>query len=132
MKKVLFICSGNVARSQIAEAYYNYFYKDSIAISAGVLDFTPAKYGVPVKEVLTVMDEEGISMSTHKVKTLRKSMLDGVEHLYIFCGREECPQYVLHYPAVTFWDVEDPFGTSLENFRHIRDKIKSLILSIRS
>ena len=68
MKKILFICAGNVARSQMAEAFYNYFTDSLDAISAGVLDFTPAKYGHPIPEVVEVMQEEGIDVSQKKSK----------------------------------------------------------------
>lgn len=60
MKKILFICAGNVARSQMAEAYYKHITRAALATSAGVLDFTPAKYGHPISGVIKVMNEEGI------------------------------------------------------------------------
>lgn len=35
IEKILFVCYGNVGRSQMAEAYYNHFTKSTKAISAG-------------------------------------------------------------------------------------------------
>ena len=42
--KVLFVCRGNVGRSQMAEAYYNFFTKSNMATSAGTDPTTPARY----------------------------------------------------------------------------------------
>ena len=58
--KILFVCAGNVARSQMAEAYYNSFTNSNNGSSAGVLDFTPLKYSHPAEEVIQAMKEDGI------------------------------------------------------------------------
>lgn len=68
--KILFVCLGNVARSQMAEAFYNKYTNSVAAKSAGVLDYTPAKYVHPTREVIEVMKEEGIDVSNQFVKTV--------------------------------------------------------------
>ena len=46
MKNILFICSANVGRSQIAEGLYNHFYSTDRAISAaGIQMNAGASYG---------------------------------------------------------------------------------------
>lgn len=128
--KILFVCLGNVARSQIAEAYYNYFTKSNDTISAGLLDFTPAKYVHPVEEVVQIMKEEGIDVSKNKVKFITKEMVENSDKIFAMCKKEECPDFLLNSNKVTFWEIDDPYDTSLDNHKKIRDEIKSKVLSI--
>ncbi len=127
MKKVLFICAGNVARSQMAEAFYNKFTNSSNAISAGILDFTPAKYGHPIAEVVKIMSEEGIDISQKKVKTVTVDMVTNVDQIYVLCPEEKIPEFITKNNNVKYWNIEDPFDSSFENFRVVRNKIKEKI-----
>lgn len=130
MKKIIFICKGNVARSQMAEAYYNIFTKSKNASSAGTLDYTPEKYGTPIKEVVQVMEEEKISLADHFVKTVTEEMVNNNNHIFVLCKKEECPDFLKNSKKVIYWNVKDPFETDLNNFRRIRDLIKDKVISI--
>lgn len=67
-RKVLFICEGNVGRSQIAEAYFNKHSRDAVAVSAG-LDDVGAKYNWrPREDIVAVMKEDGFDVADNKVK----------------------------------------------------------------
>jgi arsenate reductase (thioredoxin) len=130
MKKILFICSGNVGRSQMAEAYYNHFTKSNKAISAGTDPTTPARYSQPSFEVIIVMKEDGIDISGNKVKTVNAEMVKNSEKIYILCKPELCPAFLLASNKITFWDVKDPYKIDVNGTRIIRDEIKRYILSI--
>jgi arsenate reductase len=125
--KILFVCRGNVSRSQIAEAYYNYFTKSNGASSAGVLDFTPFKYGHPAEEVIQVMKEDGIDISEQIVKIITKEMVNDVDKIFIMCKKEECPEFLLNSNKITFWDIDDPYNKSLEDHRRIRGEVKEYV-----
>ena len=115
----------------MAEAFYNHFTHTENAVSAGILDFTPAKYGHPISEVVTVMNEEGIDVSKKIVKTVTEKMSLEADHIYVLCKREECPAFLLKEERkITFWKINDPFGSSIGNFRLVRDQIKALVKSI--
>ncbi|MFH1072683.1 MAG: hypothetical protein V1743_04605, partial [Nanoarchaeota archaeon] len=127
MPKILFICLGNVARSQMAEAYYNHLTGSHDATSAGALDFTPKKYKKLPDEVISVMKEEGIDVSRQKVKTITKPMAALADRIYVLCKKEECPGFLTQSSKVKFWDIPDPFGKSLDEIRKTRDEIKKKV-----
>lgn len=130
MNKILFVCAGNVARSQMAEAFYNHFSNTSNAISAGVLDFTPQKYVHPIPEVVQVMREEGIDVAQKKVKFVTKDMVNMVDKIYVLCSEKVLPEFVSQHPKVKHWNIKDPFDTDIESFRLTRDQIKKRVTKI--
>ena len=119
MKKVLFICVGNAARSQMAEAFYNAFSKEGRAISAGVK---------PKDEVdpnaVRVMKEVGIDIGGQKPKLLQMGMIEEADKIITMgCAAEEvCPAVFLD--KVEDWGLDDPAGKPIETVRTIRDEIK--------
>lgn len=126
--KTLFICHGNVGRSQIAEGYYNHFTKSFDAISAGVDPTTPSRWKAPAPEVLEVMKEEQIDLSEKKVKYVTEEMVNQSDKIFILCKKEYCPDFLLKHPTIFFWEIEDPYKTSIETFRIIRNEIKKKVL----
>lgn len=125
--KILFICCGNVCRSQIAEGYYNSFTKSDNAYSAGISDSTPLKYSHPTKEVIQIMREDGIDTSEKIVKSVTGEMANNADKIFIMCPKERWHQFLLDSNKITFWDVDDPYGTSIENHRRVRDEIKEKV-----
>lgn len=128
--QILFICHGNVGRSQIAEGYYNYFTNTSNAFSAGVDKTTPERYPKLVQEVLDVMLEEDIDLSSKKVKFVTEEMVNSVDQIFILCSKEDCPVFLLKHPRIFFWKIEDPYGLSIEKFRVVRDEIKRKVIAL--
>ena len=127
--KIGFICTGNSARSQMAEAYAKYFaklYGKQVEIySAGS---QPAERVNPY--AIRVMEEEGIDMSVHYPKSIEDIPYRELDVVITLCGdaKETCP--VVPEARMEHWGLPDPAKhegseeEKLEFFRKIRDEIK--------
>jgi arsenate reductase (thioredoxin) len=129
--KVLFVCSHNSARSQMAEAFLNRTGGDFIAESAGIEAGTLNPFAVEV------MKEAGIDISGNKTKNVFEFYKQGKTYNYVVtvCDSktaEKCPLFpgTLKY---LHWDLDDPAsfqGTheeKLEKTRFVRDRIKEKV-----
>lgn len=118
MKYVLFVCSQNAGRSQMAQAFFERYAPDDIrAESAGA---EPRRGGI-WPNVIEAMREVGIELADRKPKKLLVEMqLHADWAITLACGAA-CP----YVPTVVEdWDIPDPAGKSLEETRAIRDAIE--------
>ena len=116
MKKVLFVCTHNAGRSQMAEAFFSNMVKGRAkAISAG----TQPSDKVAMREV-------GIDISRKKPKMLTLEMIDSVDRVITMgCGAEGvCPASFI---PTEDSQLDDPDGKSIEQVRQIRDEVKSRV-----
>jgi len=128
--KVLFLCTGNSARSQMAEAFLRKYAGDRFDVfSAGL------EPSVVNPLTICVMEEIGLDMSAHRSKNLLEYM--GKVHfgyLITVCDRaeEKCPIFP-GMGARLHWPFEDPakvMGSEdekLAKFRQVRDLIDSKV-----
>lgn len=130
MPKTLFVCSGNVARSQMAEAFYNHFTGTSDAYSAGTNFQTPKLYPRIPLEICQLMAEKGIDVSAQGLKTIDESFVEAADRIFIMCERKHCPSFLAESEKAVYWRVEDPYKMSMQEMRAIRDQIKSKVKSL--
>ena len=117
MKYVLFVCTQNAGRSQIAQALFErHAPPDVRAESAGA---EPVERVHPV--VVEAMREVGIDLSGRRPKKLTLEMqLHADWAITLACGAR-CP----YVPSVVEdWDISDPAGRPIEEVRLIRDEIE--------
>jgi arsenate reductase len=129
--KVLFLCTGNSARSQMAEAFLKKYGGDQCdAYSAG----TEPKGINPYTE--RVMEEVGINLSGQHSKHVKEYM--GKVHfgyLITMCGKaeESCPTTFPGIGQRLHWSFEDPSAFTgsedekLAKFREVRNQIEQHI-----
>ncbi len=131
--RVLFLCTGNSARSQMAEAFLRKY---------GEGKFEPFSAGLEPKGInpltVRVMEEIGFDLSGHRSKGIGEYLgKQHFEYLVTLChdAEENCPRV---WPGVNHrlhWSFEDPSAFEgseekrLEKFRQIRDQIQNKVRS---
>jgi arsenate reductase len=130
VKTVLFICTHNSARSQMAEAFLNKLCGDKYeAKSAGV---TPTGLNA---YVVKVMAEIGINLSTHRSKSILEFQGKTFDYVVTVCdsARENCPFFPGEIEIdKSFPDPSAFTGTEeeiLRKVRVLRDEIKNWVES---
>jgi len=128
-KKVLFVCTHNAVRSQIAEAFLNHIYGDRyMAFSAGS---DPSQID-PI--VIMVMQEFGIDLRDYKSKGLDVFRYDRFDYVVTVCdqAQETCPYFPEGHERIhkSFTDPAKFQGSPdevLKEYRRIRDEINKWI-----
>lgn len=130
--RVLFLCTGNSARSRMAEAFLRAYADKHFEIhSAGI---EPKGYILP--EVLAVMKERGLDMDGQTSKSVREYLGKTIfAHVVTVCGdaEENCPTIFLNMGKHEHWPFDDPAkfqgdeAKKLEFTRKARDQIDQRI-----
>jgi arsenate reductase len=126
--KILFLCTGNSCRSQIAEGWAHYLKSKTIEpYSAGII-----AHGINPHAV-TVMKESGIDISHYSSKIVESLIGIPFDQVITVCShaRESCPVFS-GKTQVTHVSFDDPPSLAksakseeeaLSHFRHVRDEI---------
>ena len=123
-KTILFLCTGNACRSQMAEGFAKIRFPECRVLSAGVV-----ASGVH-PDTIAVMDEACVDISDQYSKTIDEIGDVEPDIIITLCdnAKESCPAY----PGAMkkeHWPITDPAfspvkeGTRLDLFRKVRDEI---------
>ena len=130
--KVLFLCTGNSCRSQMAEGWTKALKSDYVDVySAGIKTHGLNPYAVKA------MAEAGIDISNHKSQLLDEFTDITFDYIVTVCGHahETCPMFpakakVVHYgfddPPKLAAGLEDE-EAKLDCYRKVRDQIKAFV-----
>lgn len=134
--KIAFICTGNSARSQMAEGLAKYFaklYKKNLEIySAGS---NPTGYIHPM--AIEVMREMGIDLKEQYSKGLGSIPLKEMDLIITLCDQasQDCPY--IHGAQIEHWSLPDPAKNTFtdneilkDSFRLVRDAILEKIIEL--
>ena len=133
-KNILFLCTGNSCRSQMAEGWGKNLKGDSYNFySAGI-----KKHGLNPKAA-QVMREIGIDISEHTSNTIDELSQIKMDYIITVCSDADknCPHFiggkVIHVgfddPPTLTKDFDDEEKT-LNVYRRVRDEIKKMVLDI--
>jgi len=130
--KVLFLCTGNSARSQMAEALLRSHAGDHFDVYSAGLE--PKGFILP--EVLEVMREIGLDMNGQTSKSVKEYLGKTVfAHTITVCGdaEENCPAIFLNMGKHEHWPLDDPAkfegsdAERIERTRTVRDQLTQRI-----
>ncbi len=130
-KKILFVCIGNMCRSQMAEGFARSMGSDLVeAFSAGI-----NHTGMVSEKTIAAMEDKGIDISQQRSKGLSDVPLlemDYIVNMATSSADDVCPPSYKGERLV--WRVLDPIGESKEYFESVRDdierRVKGLLESI--
>ncbi len=125
-RKVLFLCTGNSARSQMAEGLVNHLRGDAWqAVSAGTYP-TGAVHPLAV----AAMQEIGVDLSSARSKSVDEFRRAAFDMIVTVCddAAEECPIWLGQGKRIHI-GFPDPAYGSLSDFRIVRDAIKEKVLA---
>lgn len=133
--KVLFVCRGNVGRSQMAEALFNQLAvgTDHRAISAGTK--VKDKEGNDVSgemlkdrpgaaHVVAAMAEVDIDVRDNVRDQLLPDMVEDADLIISMAEEETIPPYLKETPKVRYWSLPDPKNATLEEVQATREAIR--------
>jgi len=125
MHKVIFACVHNAGRSQMAAAFFNQLAdrEKAVGISAGT------EPGLRVHpEVLAVMQEVGIDLSSAKPQKLTQELANEAALLITMGCGDKCP----YVPGLRRddWPLRDPKGLPIEEVRAIRDEVRARVQNL--
>lgn len=125
--RVLILCTGNSARSQMAEGLLRHDGGEAFQVfSAGTHP------GLVRPEAIMVMAEVGIDISGHRSKSVEEFIDQEFDVVMTVCSRarENCPVFPGAYARIA-WEFDDPAAVSgdeevrLDAFRRARDEIRA-------
>jgi len=133
---LLFLCTGNSCRSQMAEGWARHFANGQIEVqSAGI-----EAHGKNPRAI-AVMKEAGVDISNQESTKLTQDMIDWADVIVTVCGHadEHCPALPPSIEKI-HWPLNDPAKATgseeeiMEVFRasrdDIRDRVKALIAQL--
>ncbi|HMS40575.1 MAG TPA: arsenate reductase ArsC [Pyrinomonadaceae bacterium] len=125
-KKVLILCTGNSARSQMAEGLLKHITQNEYEInSAGT------KPSIVRPEAIKALAEIGIDISKNRSKSVDEFANEEIDYVLTVCdnAQENCPYFpaktkLIHHSFADPAEIEGDEETRLNAFRKIRDEIK--------
>jgi arsenate reductase (thioredoxin) len=118
---VLFLCTHNAGRSQMAMGFFKHLAGDQAIVYSGGSE--PASEVNPA--AVAAMAEKGIDVATEQPKRWTTDMLEAVDVVVTMGCGDACP--VLPGRRYEEWVLPDPAGLTVDDVRPIRDDIEDRV-----
>ena len=125
-KRVLILCTGNSARSQIAEGLLRHDAGDRFDVTSAGVDPTQVR---PL--AIRAMNEIGIDISSHRSKSVDEFEGQDFDYVITVCDKanQQCPMFPGNTQRI-HWSIEDPAAAvgsdeeQLKVFQRVRDELR--------
>ena len=122
MKRVMFVCKKNAARSQMAEAFAKRLGKDKIAVTSSGLEASQVN-----PQAIKAMSDIGIDISDQTSKALSDFQPEEFDAVISLCGcGVNLPPQWVQREVFEDWQLEDP-AEKPEIFPQVRDDIQARV-----
>jgi arsenate reductase len=127
--RVLFVCVGNSARSQMAEAIFNFVAPKGVsAMSAGTRPASRVN-----RKAVRVMQEIGLDITSAKPKLLTPKMVKKADKIITMgcLGESSCPAFLINGKSkLEDWGIMDPKDLSIQEVRAVRERIADMVMEL--
>lgn len=136
--KILFVCRGNMFRSQIAKAFYNKLAQDgSIADSCGTWVELESNIGKKLQELslgtaIEYMKSQGMDISQETIKPITKKLVDESDKVFVMAEKDSWPKYLTANPKIVYWEINNPNPLDSNDSARIGDQIRKLVTQLIS
>lgn len=125
-KRVLILCTGNSARSQMAEGLLRKMADDYVEVASAGVAPTSVR-----PEAVEAMSEVGIDISNHRSKSIDQFLGEAFDYVITVCdnANEQCPVFPGNTHRI-HWSFDDPAAATgndedkLTVFRRVRNEIQ--------
>jgi arsenate reductase len=129
-KRVLILCTGNSARSQMAEGLLRHLSGDRFEVESAGVEPSHVR-----PQAIEAMSEIGVDISRHRSKSVDEFSGQEFDYVITVCdnAREHCPVFPGKQERI-HWSFDDPAAAVgdekavLSVFRRVRDEIKERLL----
>jgi arsenate reductase (thioredoxin) len=121
---VLFLCTHNAGRSQMAMGFFKHLSGDQASVYSG--GSQPADEVNPA--AIAAMAEKGIDIAKEQPKQWTTDMLEAVNVVITMGCGDSCP--ILPGRRYEEWVLPDPAGQTLDAIRPVRDEIEQRVQTL--